>query len=130
MTFRVIFKFKGFEESLFRLVPGLKKAMQSELMRVYNDYVDMSNNGITDRLNKEFHDLHPNYFEDNKGKDFWDLVEYNQYMKDGYTKQIIDVLNFSNASDLLEFKLGDELNLVGCLKRDPNVEIEFFLKEA
>ena len=99
-------------------------------MRVYNDYADMSNNGITEELNKEFNSLHPNYFEDNKGKDFWDLVEYNQFMKEGYTKRIIDVLNFSNASDLLEFKLGDELNLIGCLKRDPNVEIEFFMKEA
>ena len=50
---------------------AMKGLMASEYMRVYNIYADMCNNGVTDRLNEEFESQNPNYFEDNKGKEYY-----------------------------------------------------------
>ena len=63
---------------------SIRELMASELMRVYNTYADMCNNGVTDRLNEEFKSQNPNYFEENKGKEWYDLTECNQFMADGY----------------------------------------------
>ena len=33
---------------LYESIPGIKEAMQSELVRVYNIYADKTNSGVTD----------------------------------------------------------------------------------
>ena len=69
MNYEVYFNVKNL--GLYGAIPGLKEAMQSELIRVYNLYADKTNSGITDKLNEEFDKLYPNYHEDNKDKDFY-----------------------------------------------------------
>ena len=109
----------------------MKRLMASELMRVYNTYADMCNNGVTDRLNEEFKSQNPNYFKENKGKEWYDLTEYNQFMADGYNKQVCDVLNKNFASLLLEFYTNSkEVQFMGHLRFDKNATVEFFLNEV
>lgn len=123
--YKVIYKYQGVCNET------IKKLMANELMRIYNKYADMCNDGVTDRLNTEFDSSHPNYFEDNKGKEWYELTEYNQYITDGYNKQICDVLNKKFASLLLEFYTNPkEVNFMGRLRWDKNATIEFYLKEA
>ena len=128
--FNVIYEYRNFEKSIYRLIPGLKKRMEKELMDTHNLYANMSNNGVTERLNKEFDDLHPNYFEENKGKDYWDLTEYNQFMRDGWQREVVDKINKDQYTSLMEYRVGDEMQLIGSLRMDPKVEIEFYMKEA
>ena len=54
-------------------------------------------------LNKEFENLYPTYFEDNKDKELYDLVEYNSYMSEGYQRLIVDDFNKKNISPILDF---------------------------
>ena len=109
----------------------MKRLMASELMRVYNTYADMCNNDVTDRLNEEFKSQNPNYFKENKGKEWYDLTEYNQFMADGYNKQVCDVLNKNFASLLLEFYTNPkEVQFMGHLRFDKHATVEFFLKEV
>ena len=51
-NFEVYFNVKNL--GLYGMIPGIKEAMQSELVRVYNLYVDKTNSGITDMLNNIF----------------------------------------------------------------------------
>ena len=105
--------------------------MQTELIRVYNLYVDKSNSGITDELNEEFNKLYPNYFKDNSDKEWYDLTEYNKFMADGYQHLIVDDFNKSEISQILDFYVDpEEVVFKGCLKVDHNVTIDFYLKEA
>lgn len=130
--FKIVYQIKNLNKSIYGKIPGLKKLMCEELFRVYNDYyVDMCNSSeVTESLNKEFHSLYPDYFEKNKGKDVWDLTEYNNFMRNGYEDRVCKKLNQMHASHYLDFKIGDELNLVGYFKRDPELEVQFFLKEV
>lgn len=128
-TYKVIFEVKNL--GLYGSIPGLREAMQSELIRVYNIYADKTNGGITDKLNEEFDQLYPNYHNDNKDKDWYDLTEYNQFMADGYNRLVVDEFNDTSISPILDFYVQPkEVNFTGCLKVDHNVTIEFYLKEA
>ena len=51
-TYEVLFNIKNL--GLYGTITGIKEAMKSELIRVYNLYVEKSNSGITDELNEEF----------------------------------------------------------------------------
>lgn len=103
--------------------------MKSELVRVYNIYCDKVNNGVTEELNKEFDRLNPHYHEENAGKDWWDLIEYNRFMADGYQKQVVDELNRADASQLLTFYVNpSEVNFMGHLRWDRNATIQFYIK--
>lgn len=114
---------------IYGLIPGLKEAMKDELIRVYNLFVDECDSGITDKLNEEFNQLYPNYFEDNNDKEWYDLTEYNKFMADGYQKLIVDDFNKSNISPLLDFYVDpEEVILKGCLKVDHNIAIDFYIK--
>lgn len=111
------------------LIPGLQEAMQSELIRVYNIYADKTNSGITDMLNEEFSRLYPDYFENNKDKEWCDLTEYRKFMADGYQRLVVDELNKTNVSPILDFYVDpDEVVFTGCLKTNRNVTIDFYLK--
>lgn len=130
-TYKVYFNVKGLNESMYRFVEGLKEAMQQELIRVYNIYADRTNSGITDMLNKEFHRLNPNYYENNRDKEWYELTEYNKFMADGYQQLVVDELNKTNASPILDFYVDPkEVVFTGYLKYDPNVTIDFYMKEA
>ena len=128
-TYKVLFNIKNL--GLYGTITGIKEAMQTELIRVYNLYVDKSNSGITDELNKEFNKLYPNYFKDNSDKEWYDLTEYNKFMADGYQHLIVDDFNKSEISQILDFYVDpEEVVFKGCLKVDHNVTIDFYLKEA
>lgn len=66
-------------------------------------------------------------------KDCWDLVEYNDYMRVGFQK-VADEINYffckGNPNRIMTYRVGDEFQLIGILKMDPDVEIEFYMKEA
>lgn len=130
-TYKVYFDVKGLENSIFRGIDNLEPVMEHELIRVYNIYADKTNSGITDELNEKFDRLHPGYFVNNKGKEWYELTEYNQFMADGYQKLVVDELNKKNVSELLEFYV-DPIEVVfnGKLKADSKVTISFYMKEA
>lgn len=129
MNYEVYFNVKNL--GLYGAIPGLKEAMQSELIRVYNLYADKTNSGITDKLNKEFDKLYPNYHEDNKDKEWYDLTEYNKFMADSYQRLVVDDFNKTNISPILDFYVDpEEVIFKGSLKVDHNVTIDFYLKEV
>lgn len=127
--YKVFYEFHNL--GLYGIIPGIKEAMQSELMRVYHIYAEKCNSGVTDELNEEFDHLYPNYHEDNKDKEWYDLTEYNQFMAEGLQRLVVDNLNKSNASPILDFYVDpEEIVFKGCLKVDHKVTIEFYMKEA
>lgn len=128
-TYKVFFNVKNL--GLYEKIPGLVASMQSELIRIYNMYADITNSGITEQLNEEFDKLNPNYFKDNEDKEWYDLTEYNQFMADGYQRLVVDELNTTNVSPILDFFVDpDEVQFTGCLKVDHNVTIDFYMKEV
>ena len=128
-TYNVLFNVENL--GLYGTIPGMKEAMQSELIRVYNLYAEKTNDDITDKLNEEFNKLYPNYFEDNSDKEWYDLKEYNKFMADGYQRLVVDDFNKTNISPILDFYVDpEEVVFKGCLKVDHNVTIDFYLKEA
>ena len=129
MTFKVYFNVTDL--GTYGAIPGLKDAMQSELIRVYNIYTDKTNSGITEQLNGEFDRLYPDYFKKNSNKEWYELTEYNRFMAEGYQKLIVDELNKSNASQLLDFYVDlEDIMFKGMLKVDHNIKIDFYMKEA
>ena len=130
-TFKVYFNVKGLDESLYGLIPGLKEAMQNELIRVYNIYANLTKAGVTDSLNKEFDNLYPTYFKDNEDKEWYDMTVYNRFMAEGYQHRVVDKLNETNASQILDFYVDpDEIIFKGMLKVDHRITIDFYMKEA
>ena len=130
-TFKVYFDIKGLDGTLYGLIPGLKDAMQSELIRVYNIYADKTNSGVTEFLNEQFNCEYPDYFKDNSDKEWYELNEYNKFMADGYQRLVVDELNETNASEILDFSVDpEEVYLVGHLKANKSVTISFYMKEV
>ena len=126
-NYKVIFHVKNL--GLYGGIPGLQAAMESELIRVYNIYADKTNAGITNRLNNEFDQLYPNYYEYNKGKEWYELTEYNQFMADGYNRLVVDEFNKTSISPIMDFYVDpEEVVFTGYLKVDRNVTICFSLK--
>ena len=116
---------------LYGAIPGLKEAMQSELIRVYNLYADKTNSGITEKLNEEFDQLYPNYYKINKDKEWYEMTEYNKFMAEGYQRLVVDDFNRMNISPILDFFVDpEEAIFKGCLKVDHNITIDFYMKEA
>lgn len=130
-NYQMIFEVKGLENSTFDKIEELKDVMGNELIRVYNIYADKTNGGVTEILNKEFENLYPTYFEDNKDKEWYDLVEYNSYISEGYQRLIVDDFNKQNISSILDFYVEPtEIVFTGYLKLDKKVTISFYLKEV
>ena len=129
--YQVIFEVKGLENSTFNKIEGLKDFMGDELLRVYNIYANKTNGGITKMLNEEFKNLYPSYFEDNKDKEWYELVEYNSYISEGYQRLVVDDLNLQNISPILDFYVEPtEIVFTGYLKLNKKVTISFYLKEV
>lgn len=128
-TYKVYFNVENL--GLYGLIPGLKETMQSELIRVYNLYADKTNSGITDKLNKEFNQLYPNYYENNKDKEWYEMTEYNKFMADGYQRLVVDDFNKADISPILDFYVEpEEVVFKGRLKVDHKVTIDFYMKEV
>ena len=128
-TFKVYFNIENL--GLYGLIPGLEEAMQNELIRVYNIYADKTNSGITDKLNEEFNHLYPNYNEENKDKEWYEMAEYNKFMADGYQRLVVDEFNKTNISPILDFYVDpEEVVFKGLLKVDHNIKIDFYMKKA
>ena len=71
------------------------------------------------------------YFKDNEDKEWYDLVEYNNYISDGYQRLIVDDFNKQNISPILDFYVDStEIVFTGYLKLDKKVTISFSLKEV
>jgi hypothetical protein len=129
--YQVIFEVKGLENSTFNKIEELKDFMGDELLRVYNIYANKTNGGITKMLNEEFKNLYPTYFEDNKDKEWYELVEYNSYISEGYQRLVVDDFNKQNISPILDFYVEPtEIVFTGYLKLDKKVTISFSLKEV
>ena len=129
MIFKVYFNVKGLKESLYGFIPGLEEAMKSELIRCHNIYAYKTNGGVTDLLNDEFTKLNPTYFEDTKDLEWYDRVEYNKFMADGYMRMVVDEMNNSNISQILNFYVDPgELVFTGYLKVNRDVTIDFYMK--
>lgn len=128
-SFKVYFNVKGLKESKYGDIPGLEETMQQELVRCYNIYANKTNNGVTDMLNEEFNRLNPTYFEDTKGWEWYDRVEYNTFMANGYMREVVNEFNRSNISPILNFYVDpSEVVFKGYLKTDRNVTIDFYMK--
>ena len=114
---------------MFGIIQGLEDAMKREYVRIYNMYCDIANAGITDELNEEFERLNPNYFEDNAGKEFYELIEYNKFMADGYMRRIVNEFNTMRVSPILDFGIDPvECDFRGYLRVNHNVEMQMYLK--
>jgi len=130
-NYQLIFEVKGLENSTFNKIEELKDFMGDELLRVYNIYANKTNGGLTKMLNKEFENLYPTYFEDNKDKEWYELVEYNSYISEGYQRLVVDDFNKQNISPILDFYVEPtEIVFTGYLKLDKKVTISFYLKEV
>ena len=90
----------------------VKRVMREELIRAHNEFCNITNGGLLDRLNKEFDELYPDY---QYSENFWDSAEYIEYIRKEYDK-IADGLNRRNFSAVLDFYIGDDLELEGRLK--------------
>ena len=125
-TFNAYFNVQNLEKSIFGGIKGLKEAMRDEYVRVWNIFCDKSNSGVTEKLNKEWEETHPNY--DLSDSEHCSI--YYKFMSDGYQRLIVDEFNKSSISPILNFYMDpEECILVGYLKFDPNVTIDHYLKE-
>ena len=123
--YEVCFNIKNL--GMYGIIPNIEEAMKSELVRVYNKYAEKTNSGIIEELNREFVKLHPNYFDEDDERD---LMEYNQFMSDGFQRLIVDEFNRTNISPILGFYIEPtECVFTGYLKRCPEVTIDFYLKK-
>lgn len=130
-TYYACFNVKGLETSIFRDIEGLEEGMKHELIRVYNIYADKTNGGVTDLLNNRFDQLYPNYFRNNRDKEWYEMEEYNRFMAEGYQRMVVNDLNRAKISPILKFYVDpEEVVFTGYLRFDPNVTIDFYLKEA
>lgn len=102
--------------------------MKKELIRVYNLFASEANS-VIGNINDEFNHLYPNYFEDNKDKDWTELIEYNQFVADRYMELIVNNYNEKNISQVLDFYIDPkEIVFTGRLKEFPEVTISFYMK--
>ena len=125
-TFNAYFNVQNLEKSIFGGIKGLKEAMRDEYVRVWNIFCDKSNSGVTEKLNKEWEETHPNY--DLSDSEHCSI--YYKFMSDGYQRLIVDEFNKSSISPILNFYMdSEECILIGYLKFDPNVTIDHYLKE-
>lgn len=115
---------------IYGAIPGIRKFIMDEHMRVYHIYSRIANSGITDDMNKDFKKLYPTYFDDNKGKDFWELEVYLKFAAERYNRRICDKLNAENASMILDFYVSDDLMFTGMLKVDHSKQVYFEMKEV
>lgn len=59
------------------------------------------------------------------------MVDYNQFIADGYNRLVVKELNKTDASKILNFYVDPtEISFTGYLKANRKATIEFYLKEV
>lgn len=118
-----IVKFETSDLGAYSGIPGLKEAMESELVRAHNYYAEKSNAGITDMLNRMFDEKYPHMTDKNRYAD-----KYNRFMADGYQRLIVMDMNRNYFSPILIFEMErEECELVGHLRVDFSKTTRFYL---
>ena len=121
MTYKVVFDSTG-ERWIINM---MRSTMEQEYVRIYQQFCDITNGGVIDKLNKEFSEKYPDY---KIADDLWSSVEYIEHFRKGYDKVLKEIM-FLN-SDLMNYYIGDELNLIGKLTLfGKEITITFHLEE-
>lgn len=121
MTYKVVFDYTG-ERWIINM---MRSTMEQEYVRIYQQFCDITNGGVIDKLNKEFSEKYPDY---KIADDLWSSVEYIEHFRKGYDKVLKEIM-FLN-SDLMNYYIGDELNLIGKLTLfGKEITITFHLEE-
>lgn len=121
MTYKVVFDYTG--EHWF--IDMMRSAMEQEYVRIYQQFCDITNSGVIDKLNKEFSEKYPDY---KIADDLWSSVEYIEHFRTGYDKVIKEIVFLNHC--LMNYYIGDELNLIGKLVLFGNeITITFHLEE-
>lgn len=99
----------------------LQDIMLDQLLKTYNDrFCPLINGGVTEALNKEYHSKYGDSMD-----------QYDRFMIDGYTKLVVDVINSNpEKGSILDYFVGDEADLRGRLKWNPNATVEYVLVPA
>ena len=106
MTYKVVFDYTGER----RIIDMMRPVMEKEYVRIYQQFCDITNGGVIDKLNKEFSEKYPDY---KIADDLWSSVEYIEHFRKGYDNVIKEIV-FLNPC-LMNYYIGDELNLIGKL---------------
>lgn len=105
MTYKVVFDYTG--DSLLRTL--MSPFMEQEYVRIYQQFCDITNGGVIDKLNKEFSEKYPNY---EIADDLWSSVEYIEYLRKGYDEVVKEIM-ILNSGLTMTYHIGEELNLIG-----------------
>ena len=121
MTYKVVFDYTGGR----RIIDMIRPVMEKEYVRIYQQFCDIINGGVIDKLNKEFSEKYPDY---KIADDLWSSVEYVEHFRKGYGNVIKEIV-FLNPC-LMNYYIGDELNLIGKLTLfGREITITFHLEE-
>lgn len=115
-----VVKFEYGDDSIDGMI---KRAMQLELIDTYNMFCREANVEYIEQLNRSFHEKYPDY---KIADDLWSSVEYVDYFREAYSK-ITDRFNEMKLSQLLEYYIGDELELIGRSRFNSKNTISFYL---
>lgn len=97
----------------------LKKRLEKEFMEAYNKYVAICNDGLTEKLNKEFFEMYPDK------DDVLDDPTYNYFMAGNYNKYAASKVK----SPFMHFYVDpEEVQLIGVVDADPAITMEMFIK--
>ena len=105
MTYKVVFDYTGERW----IIDMIKSHMEQEYVRIYQQFCDITNGGVIDKLNKEFSEKYPDY---KIADDLWSSVEYIEHFRKGYD-EVVKELMILNPDLVMTYYIGDELNLIG-----------------
>lgn len=117
-NYKVVFDIKN-EDRVDELT---KKLMVDQYTVIYNGvYCTLANSKYYERLNNDWDKAHPNGYEQE---------EYMAYIFMN-NMQLCDTINTILYDSLMTYKVDPiDVNFVGVLKDDPEVEITFYLEEV
>ena len=105
MTYKVVFDYTGDRWIINMIGPF----MEQEYVRIYQQFCDITNGGVIDKLNKEFSEKYPDY---KIADDLWSSVEYIEHFRKGYDEVVKEIM-ILNPNLAMTYRIGDELNLIG-----------------
>ena len=122
MTYKVVFDYTG-ERWIINM---MRSALEQEYVKIYQQFCDITNGGVIDKLNKEFSEKYPDY---KIADDLWSSVEYIEHFRKGYDEVVKEIMLLNPG--LMKYDIGDELNLIGKLTRfGKEITITFHIEES
>ena len=122
MTYKVVFDYTGERW----IIDMMRSALEREYVRTYQQFCDITNGGVIDKLNKEFSEKYPDY---KIADDLWSSVEYIEHFRKGYDEVVKEIMLLNPG--LMKYYIGDELNLIGKLTRfGKEITITFHIEEG